>query len=491
MPPGGGKTRIAKHILAAFGNKEARDGSSGRALFSVQQRSLVDNAIIRFVEDPPLNHGVIMSGRESHGERDIQVGSIDTLLSWYCENGEYASTLTFDLIIYDEVHSNFSKLKTYLKAHQKKRDELGLSSPYVIGLSATPQADGLSGVFKQIVLGPDTRWLIEQGFLSPFRYFQGKKGDLSKLVKRGEEYLGDSIVAAMDGLAGDLVKDWIKHANGRATIGFFPRLQHARDAVTVFREHGVSAEYVDGKTPDEDRQKLFRDLNAGKIDYIANVGVIERGTDIPRIGCIQLCTAVGSVVRWRQMIGRGSRVHPDVHDCLVLDHADNVRRLGFFDDPIDWSLDWSKRASKMFKGRELIECPSCKELYRGGTCSKCGYEPTVSERKIQGLVFEGDQLKEVVKRKERKPKSNETLMTDALYAASRRGGTFRTALAMAYNMANGFGGTFRVPANFVVAKRTFRPIPRGHVDASRRVVDTYGFLRGDYTPSSNPYMVSK
>jgi len=44
--------------------------------------------------------------------------------------------------------------------------------------------------------------------------------------------------------------------------------------------------YVDGETPDDERRNIFRALNEHYIDYLCNVQVVERGTDIPRIGCV-------------------------------------------------------------------------------------------------------------------------------------------------------------------------------------------------------------
>ena len=212
-------------------------------------------------------------------------------------------------------HSHVPKFRTFLDAHNAKRAELGLKPPFILGLSATPQHKELNKVFNKIVMGPSPSWLIDNGFLSPFRYYQGKQGNLGLLKKRGDDYTEDSIALAMEGLAGDLVSDWKKLAEGRATVGFFPRRSQAYEAMELLRANGIDAHYVDGDTDDEERQSMFKRLNAGDIQYICNVGVIERGTDIPRIGCVQLCTAIGSVVRYRQMVGRGSRVHPDVPDC--------------------------------------------------------------------------------------------------------------------------------------------------------------------------------
>ena len=316
-PPGTGKTRLAKNILGSFSNRTKKDGESGFALFAVHRRGLVDNASDSFNEHPQLRHGVIMSGRETSGGCDIQVASIDTKISWYCEGGQYDTDLTYDLIVMDEIHAHVQKFRTFLMAHDAKRDALGLKPAFVLGLSATPQHKELNKIFNVIVKGPSPQWLIDNGYLSPFRYFQCTQGQLQKLVKRGDEYTPNSVSDAMSGLAGDLVKDWKRLAEGRATVGFFPRRSHAQEAMGLLRANGVDAHYVDGETPDDERKQLFKRLSSGEINYLCNVGVIERGTDIPRIGCVQMCTAVGSVVRWRQMIGRGSRVHPDVKDCCL------------------------------------------------------------------------------------------------------------------------------------------------------------------------------
>ena len=378
-------------------------------------------------------------------------------------------------------HSHLSKLKTFLAAHNNRRLELNLCLPYVIGLTATPQAQGLSDLFCEIVRGPETQWLIDQGFLKSYRYFRATQGKLGLLVKKGDEYTSDSVSLAMEGLSGDLVRDWKKFAEGRATVGFFPRRTHAQEAQEALCAAGIKAEYVDGDTDDDRRRTLYRWLDNGTIDYLCNVGVVERGTDIRRVGCVQMCTAVGNVVRWLQMIGRGSRPHPEVFDCIVLDHGGGIAKHGFFEDRIPWTLDWTERPSKDHSPRATIECPQCKAVYRGGKCRNCGYEPTPKERKSQGLEFDGSELKEV-KRKERdrsqsEPKSCERIMIDALYAAGRTNRTWKQALAIAYRMAGGQGTQFKVPSRFEVGGRVYRPVRFGDaIGANRLVKDLYDFV---------------
>jgi len=304
---GVGKTRVSKWILGACLNRPAGERASGRYLWCVHRRGLVDNAIASFQEEPALPHGVIMSGEPTAYGRKIQVASIDSLLAWFIDENGYRTDITFDLAVIDETHSHLQKFARFLKYHDAQREAMGLHPAYVIGLTATPQAKGLADIYGTIVKGQSTQWLIDNGYLCPFRYFGATQGKLGLLVKRGGEFTKASESAAMESLAGNLVEDWKRFGEGRPTVGFFPRRSHARDAMRAFAEAGLRVEYVDGNTPDDERRRIFRWLNEHRIDYLCNVQVVERGTDIPRIACIQLCVATASVVRCRQMIGRGRR----------------------------------------------------------------------------------------------------------------------------------------------------------------------------------------
>lgn len=476
---GMGKTRTAKWILGASANREPNANQTGRSLFTVHRRGLVDNAVDSFGEEPALPHGIIMSGRETSYGRRIQIASIDTMLSWFIEGGEYPSDITFDLIVWDEAHSHHPKFAKFLQHHDARREQLGQHPAYVIGLTATPQAKGLADVYKEIVFGPSTQWLIDNKFLSQFRYFRATQGKLGLLVKRGDEFTKESEAAAMAGLAGDLVRDWKQFANGRPTVGFFPRRSHAQDAMAKLIDAGLRVAYVDGDTDDIARKTIFSQLNHHQIDYLCNVQVVERGTDIPRIGCVQLCVAIGSVVRYRQMIGRGSRMHRDKADCLVLDHGGNILRHGFFEDDPPWSLDRSEREPGEHNTRPTIECPRCQAIYRGGKCRNCGYEPTPNERRSQGLEFDGRELKEVT-REEKNPntKSAEQLMISSLYRAGRSGRTWKQCVGIFFHANEQQGTSYRVPKTVEIAGRRYAMLRAGSDDGGRKVGELFPITRG-------------
>jgi len=486
--PGFGKTRTAKWIMGAAANKEPAEKASGMSLFCVHRRGLVDNASDSFNEAPELTHGVIMSGiKPSYGAR-VQVASIDTLLSWFLDDKKgYDTSITFDLIVFDETHSHLAKLAKFLKHHDVMRTQKGLHRAYVIGLSATPEAKGLADVYRDIVLGPPTEWLIQNGFLAPYRYVCGKKGDLGKLIRRGSEFTKDSESQAMEGMSGDLVRDWKRFAEGRPTVGFFPRRSHAKDARRELEAAGLRVGYVDGDTEDITRRRLFWSLDNGRLDYLCNVAVVERGTDIPNIGCVQLCVAIGSPVRFRQMLGRGSRFdrkkYPDKVDCLVLDHGGNVGgpphgRHGFFEDDPQWSLDRSTSLIGDVAPKPTVECPNCNTLYRGGKCSNCGYEPTKRERKAQGLEWDGTELVEITATKEQRPKKQKTaeqLMISTLYSCGRSGRTWKQAVGMFFGMCRQQGTNYRIPKRVTVGGHTYRMLMHEDSRGGLRVQHLYPF----------------
>jgi DNA repair protein RadD len=473
-PTGSGKSTIAKFIFGMINKREPADGQSGYSVIAVHRRGLVDNIADTFERKPKLPYGMIMSRRKTDWGKRVQVSSIDTLLAWYVD-GEYTSSATFDFVAFDEAHSHSSKLKKFLDAHDAKRKQLGLKPAFVLGLTATPQAEGLSQVYRKIVKGPSVKWLIENDYLVPFRYFQAKVlGDLSKLVKSGERFTDKSLDAAFKGLAGNLIEDWKCKSEGRQTVGFFSRLSHAQEACDSLNAAGISARYVDGKTSDEDRKRLFDGLQNRDYQYLCNVGIVDRGTDIPAIGCIQLCTAIGSVPRLIQILGRGARPDKGKKDCICIDHGGSISRLNaFFEDDIEWTLEAEREKQLNHEGKPVISCPQCGCQYRGGTCRSCGYEPTFRERKSQGLEFVAGELVEIRKKETNKKKTCEQLIIEALYRAGRTDRTWKQAWGIAKREADKQGIQLRVPREFRLGQRTLLSVPYGHPDSDRKVKDLY------------------
>jgi DNA repair protein RadD len=127
---------------------------------------------------------------------------------------------------------------------------------------------------------------------------------------------------------------------------------------------------------------------------LVNVGIATYGYDVPSINCTVLARPTKSIVLHHQMIGRGMR--PKGGDFnLVLDHADNVRRLGCIEDEIRWRLaDGSDAATNTTRegdpsrGKQAeappMACGQCGHMFsKSRVCPKCGWEKPVAARDVE------------------------------------------------------------------------------------------------------------
>ena len=86
-----------------------------------------------------------------------------------------------------------------------------------------------------------------------------------------------------------------------------------------------------GNMDQEQRNKVFSDLDSGEISVICSVDMITTGFDFPALDCIVCLRPTLSSSLWVQIQGRGTRLHESKKNCLVLDYAGNLIRLGGVD----------------------------------------------------------------------------------------------------------------------------------------------------------------
>jgi len=88
----------------------------------------------------------------------------------------------------------------------------------------------------------------------------------------------------------------------------------------------------------------------GSTDKYYFTAILTEGTDLPRVDCILLARKTGSEPLFQQMLGRGSRLHDEKQDCLVVDFRENFERL--FDgmmasqDELDEKINNKKKVVK-------------------------------------------------------------------------------------------------------------------------------------------------
>lgn len=352
-----------------------------KVLVVVRGRKLVDQAHQRLFREG-VEHGVIMAGHYNQRlHLPVQVCSIDTLLA-------RDQLPKADLIIIDECDQfgPDTEAATLIAKYPFARILAVTATPYVKG--------GLRHIADAICHPITTQELVDQGYLVPFRYFAPSEPDLKGVqVSRGDynnRELEKRMVANQ--LSGDIVNHWLALAKGVPTLGFAVNIHHSRLLVEKFVAAGVAAEHCDADTKDKDREAIIKRLESGKTQVVFNVGIFCRGVDIPCVGALIGARPTKSRNLHIQIMGRGTRLHPGKESCLLLDHAGNIRRHGFY--TMEPSVDLDGTVTEEKGALEVKTCKKCFCCYRGVACPECGQAPVKPEPKK--YMETEEELKEII-----------------------------------------------------------------------------------------------
>ena len=79
---------------------------------------------------------------------------------------------------------------------------------------------GLGAVFDDLIMSVSTSWLIENHYLSPYKYYGVELADTSRLHTKNGDYDKREVEELMNKSAifGSAVENWLKLANGKKTI---------------------------------------------------------------------------------------------------------------------------------------------------------------------------------------------------------------------------------------------------------------------------------
>lgn len=368
-PTGAGKTALATFMV---GGAAAR---GRRVVFLVHRTELLQQASAAF-ERQGIAHGFIAAGVPFNPHHQVYVASIATV-------GRRLSTLPrFDLAVVDECHHAAAK---------SWADVLAAINPrWTIGLSATPcrlDGKGLGEHFDTIVEGPAVAWLIEQGFLSPFRVFAPSTLDLSGVRTLAGEYNRADVAAAADkpAIIGDAVAHYRELVPGKRAVAFCVSVAHAEHVAAQFRAAGVPALSIDGDMPPHARADALEQFEAGRILVLASVDLVSEGFDLPAIEAAILLRPTKSLSLYLQQVGRVLRPSPGKTEAVLLDHVGNVARHGFPDDAREWSLAGvAKKSRAGVADLPVRTCPACYRVHRpAAQCPACGHSYAGEGRQVE------------------------------------------------------------------------------------------------------------
>lgn len=291
-----------------------------------------------------------------------------------------------DFIIFDEAH--FSMAVTWQRLINR------FPNAKLVGLTATPcRLDGrpLGNTYDRLITGVTTRDLINQGYLSDYRYFAPAVADLSKLKTRGADFDPDDATRILTQRAvfGDVIQNYRKYADGLQTICYCSSIHHSQLMAEEFQAAGINAVHFDGNTPADERKHIVQDFRDKKIQILCNVDLISVGFDVPDCWCCILLRPTMSTALFIQQSCRALR--PQLgKTAVILDHVGNYTRHGLPDDPREWSLESKVKPHQEYgpDGKLSVrQCPICYFTFKSGpsVCPNCGATITTTRQEIENI----------------------------------------------------------------------------------------------------------
>lgn len=306
------------------------------------------------------------------------------------------------LIITDENHHGMAK--TYRKIYDYFSDVPKL------GFTATPirlNGSGLGDINDILIEEVDAKWLIENSYLSPYKYYAPKLIDTDNLkLNSMREFSSTSIDAVMNEnkIYGDVIKHYKELADGEQAIAYCHNVEASKQVASEFNQHGIKAVHIDAKTPKSERTEIINKFRRKEIQVLTNVDLIGEGFDVPDCSTVIMLRPTQSLSLYIQQSMRGMRYRPG-KTSIIIDHVDNVRRHGLPDMEREWSLEGKKKADNSPAEVPIRECINCFAVYppTEKACPMCGHVPEVKEVKdyevdeTAELEELGDEEKEEIK----------------------------------------------------------------------------------------------
>lgn len=378
---GGGKTIIFSFIASC-------SQKLGRKVLILSNRTEILKQNGGTLSSMGLDVDYISPTHREIPKKNVVVAMSQTLLR-RVEKEEWRDYVrSVNLVIADEAHSqNHDFIYDYLS-----------DKCYRLLVTATPSRQGkqkqLGEIADAMVVGIDTKELIRRGYLTPARHFSvaAPKLDDVAIDNNTKEYNQRSLARKFEDkmLYHGVIDEWFRLCKDKKTLVFCVSSTQAIEYTKLLVERGITAKYVLSGSFDDDstysgkRSEIFESFKRGEFQVLVNVGIAVAGTDVPDIECIVANFATTSITKWRQAIGRGARIAPGKKEFFILDAGDNIRRLGFFDTEIEWSL-WHD-ASSGGGIQALKDCPTDKKdvNHKVGcgarvptsckVCPHCGYK---------------------------------------------------------------------------------------------------------------------
>ena len=367
-----------------FSELARRAIAKGKSAMVVCNRQKLVRQAAKTLEGRGLKPYTLMQNRV-YGKPNLIVASADTL-----RHRDWPDWI--DIVIIDECH---------LASFSGVLDQCVKRNIWVLGVSATPvpnKSNKLHEYYNKLICTKPTYQHILDGELMFDVYVKAKDAPDTKGLKThktayGNDYSAKEMFALFNKpkVYDDMIANYLKYTPFKRAVCFCANVEHSKKTAENFRAHGVSAAHIDGSDPEEVREKIQKDFEAGKYHVLCNCAIYTFGWDCPSVEVVIVNRSTSSYELWRQMIGRGARPFGDKTHFVVIDQGGNYEKHGSLVDEIEWTLEFEpKKKSKKKQVAPMKQCKHCEAIIPAScnVCPVCKKEQPVKKAALAKSEFE-------------------------------------------------------------------------------------------------------
>jgi len=388
MPTGAGKTKTFCSIVedtVVYSNQPLPTA------IVVHRKELVSQICLTLAAEG-IQHNIIASRKDIAGIIKIERSKFGK--QFYNANSPVTVISVDTLISRKDIYKNWvlgvrqliiDEAAHVLAANKWGQAALLFVNARILGVTATPERldrKGLGsdndGIFDVMVHGPETKWLIDNRYLSKYKIAIPPSDYTVHLESSSDtsDYSKQAMINASNQsqIVGDVVENYIKFANGKQAILFASDVGTAKRMEKQFLDRGIPAKSLDGTTPDLERLNGISDFESKKIKVLINVDLFDEGLDVPGIECVIMARPTKSLGKFLQMVGRGLRIAEGKEYMILIDHVGNVQYHKLPCMVRNWTLDRIVKGRKNLNfiricsnvtcnspyDRTMLKCPWCK-----------------------------------------------------------------------------------------------------------------------------------
>lgn len=266
--------------------------------------------------------------------------------------------LDFDYVVVDETH------RAGASSYQSV---LGYFAPrFILGMTATPERGDGYDIFKLfnhvIAYRITLQDALEEDMLAPFHYYgiadltvdDESQDDVSLFQRLTCQARVDHVIAK--------IEDYSVSKEHRRGLVFCSRKEEAHALSREFNERGYRTEALCGEDSDEVRNRTINQLEAGELQYIFSVDILNEGVDIPTVNQIIMLRPTESIIVFVQQLGRGLRKAPAKESTLVLDFIGNYQNSYLVSIALSGDRTYNKDNLRRFVKEGSSVMPGCSTI---------------------------------------------------------------------------------------------------------------------------------